>query len=375
MDFANALLSETVSSGNAAHVRSLLAAGADPNQTSQGGQTPLILAIVSGNLHLVRMLLDAGADPSQRDQTGLNAIEWAERKGLPDVAKVLQNPAQATVKSSAEPLNSKSTNEPVREPSLTADEKSRRWIAGLKQRLDEKADRDRLVTQNDSTPPTVVVTDEPVSENPVIFEDEPKTDVEEIEAVAVEPDGLGSATSGSARKRCPQCNTIYNSPLVAYCAYHVVPLIDIDAPVITPTPARGMTPLLWLLVFVTFLGAGLLAYIAIAPLYKKQESQSASLPPPPPGIPGKGIPVVSGDLSGRALMIPDVIAPTKLTEQVTVTVRIKVDKKGQVYSAQAVGGDDQLREAVLKSARKAEFSTDELGPRGAQSTITYIFKP
>ena len=133
--------------------------------------------------------------------------------------------------------------------------------------------------------------------------------------------------------------------------------------------------MLWLLVFVTFLGAGLLAYVSIAPLYRKQDTQAASLPPPPPSIPGKGIPVVSGDLSGKALMIPDVFAPAKLTEPVTVTVRIKVDKKGQVYSAQAVGGDDQLREVVLKSARKAEFSIDALGPGGAQSTITYMFKP
>ena len=375
MDFANALLSETVSSGNASNVRSLLSAGADPNQPSQGGQTPLILAIVSGNLHLVQMLLDAGADPSKRDYTGLNAVEWAERKGFPDVAKSLQNPKQPTGKVEVQPPPAKSTIEAPRDPALASDEKSRRWIAGLKQRLDEKADRQRLATQVESIPENAVLASPPIIENPVPRDDGPEPPAEEPQALATDSSLPGTSTGGSARKRCPQCNTVYNSPLVAYCAYHVVPLVDVDAPVVTPPPPRGMTPLLWVLIIVTFVGAGIAAYVSIAPFYKKQETQAASLPTPRPTIPGKGIPVVSGDLSGKALVIPDVFAPSKLTEPVTVVVHIKVDKKGHVYSAQAIGGDDKLREAVVQSARKAEFSAKDLGPRGAQATITYMFKP
>ena len=375
MDFANALLSETVSSGNATHVRSMLAAGADPNQTSQGGQTPLILAIVSGNLHLVQILLDAGADPLHRDHTGLNAIEWAERKGFPDVAKVLQNPKRSKGRVSAQPPPAKSSIEAPRDPALTSDEKSRRWIAGLKQRLDEKADRQRLATQAESTPADTVSTSQPVIENPVQREDGPNPAAEEPQTLVPNSSLPGTSTGGSGRKRCPQCNTVYNSPLVAYCSYHVVPLVDFDAPVVAPPPSKGISPLLWILVSVTFVGAVIAAYVSIAPFYKKQETKAASLPPPSPTIPGKGIPVVSGDLSGKALRIPDVFAPSKLTEPVTVVVRIKVDKKGQVYSAQAIGGDDKLREAVVQSARKAAFSTDDLGPRGAQATITYMFKP
>ena len=356
----------------------MLSAGADPNQTSQGGQTPLILAIVSGNLHLVQMLLDAGTDPSQRDHTGLNAIEWAERKGFPDVARALQNPKQSKGKDAAQPPPpAKSTIEAPREAAVTSDEKSRRWIAGLKQRLDEKADRQRLATQADSIPVNAVLDSQPVIENPVPRDDGPAPPAEEPQALAPDSSLPGTSTSGSARKRCPKCKTVYNSPLVAYCAYHVVPLVDVDDPVTTtpPPPPRGMTPLLWFLVTVTFVGAGIAAYSSIAPFYKKQETQAASLPTPPPTIPGKGIPVVSGDLTGKALVIPDVFAPSKLTEPVTVVVRIKVDKKGQVYSAQAIGGDAKLREAVVQSARKAEFSTTDLGPRGAEATITYMFKP
>jgi hypothetical protein len=217
---------------------------------------------------------------------------------------------------------------------------------------------------------------QPVIESPVPRDDSPKPPAEEPKALPPDASLTGTSTSSSARKRCPQCNTVYNSPLVAYCAYHVVPLVDVDAPVITPQPPpRGMTPLLWVLIVVTSVGAGIAAYVSIAPFYKKQETQAASLPTPPPPIPGKGIPVVSGDLSGKALVIPDVFAPSKLNEPVTVVVRIRVDRKGQVYSAKAIGGDDKLREAVIQSARKAEFSAEDLGPRGAQATITYMFKP
>ena len=405
LDFANALLSETISSGNAPHVRALLAAGADPNQTSQGGQTPLILAIVSGNLHLVNMLLEAGADPSQRDQTGLNAIEWAERKGLPDVAKVLQNPRPAVAKVTIEspPRTSRSSatripGETKRNQAIAADEKSRRWISGLKQRLDEKADRDRLANQATVVQPEIETTNQPVVSRtpPPPLVDPPAIDAEPITSApasqtvaagstsrAVAPQASQSnllppepSTTGSTRKRCPQCNTVYNSSLVAYCAYHVVPLVDVDAPVIKPPPPKGMTPLLWFLVFVTFVVASLMAYIGIAPLYRQKKQTPAATPSPTPTtVPGKGVPVVSGDLSGKAVAIPDVYAPTKLTEPVSVVVRIKVDRKGQVISAQAVGGDDTLREATLKSARKAEFSANDLGPRGAQATITYVFNP
>jgi hypothetical protein len=364
----------------------MLAAGADPNQTSQGGQTPLILAIVSGNLHLVNLLLDAGADPSHRDNTGLNAIEWAERKGLPDVAKVLQNPGRAPGRISAPqtavkhvqsevPINAQST----REPSLTSDEKSRKWIAGLKQRLDEKADRERTSEQTEPTPNVVTAAVNPVrvQEPPVVPVPTPIIE-EEPPDLPEEPEAILAPTSDTGKKRCPQCNTIYDSPLIAYCAYHVVPLIDVDAPAPPPPPRPlrgGLTPLLWMLVVATFIGASAAAYVAISPLYSRKQEALPAAPPAPPNTSGKAVPVVSGDLSGKALVIPDAYAPAKLTESVTVVVRVKVDKKGLVYSAQATGGDDQLQEVALQSARKSEFSTENLGARGTQGTITYMFKP
>jgi ankyrin repeat protein len=44
-------------------VDALLAAGADANRASPGGNTPLLMAVGNGQTPLVRRLLDAGADP------------------------------------------------------------------------------------------------------------------------------------------------------------------------------------------------------------------------------------------------------------------------------------------------------------------------
>jgi hypothetical protein len=380
LDFANALLTETVSSGNTKHVRAMLQAGADPNQTSQGGQTPIILAIASGNIHLVNLLLDAGADPSKRDHTGLNAIEWAERKGLPEVAQVLRNPSSSRVK--VPPIRSPAAKairteglgrEATRDAALTSDEKTRKWIAGLKQRLDEQADRERVAAPVETVVPASEAINEPTPSPDNSYQTQA---VEESRALPKESPTLGLSSSSSARKRCPKCNAVYNSPLVAYCAYHVVPLVDIDAPGSTPPPTNRMTPLLWVLILVTFVGAGIAAYVALAPLTKQNlEATAPAALPPQRNTSGKGIPVVSGDLRGKALVLPEVDAPSKLTEPVTISVRIKVDRQGRVYSARATGGDEQLREAALQSARKAEFSTQDLSPRGTQGTITYTFKP
>ena len=84
-------IGDVVASGDKDGLRLLFARGADVNETNKGGQTPLILAVVSNQVQLLPLLLEAGADPLLRDNTGLNAIEWAERKGLFEVASQLRD--------------------------------------------------------------------------------------------------------------------------------------------------------------------------------------------------------------------------------------------------------------------------------------------
>ena len=57
--------------------RVLIEYGADVNQPSATGQTPLILAAVGGHGELTRVLLEAGADPRAVNSHGQTALDIA----------------------------------------------------------------------------------------------------------------------------------------------------------------------------------------------------------------------------------------------------------------------------------------------------------
>ena len=76
--------------GQIGAARELVAAGADVNQVSTGGQiSPIVMAIVNGHLDLAKMLLDRGADPNLVSEAGLTAlyttidVEWAPHAWFP----------------------------------------------------------------------------------------------------------------------------------------------------------------------------------------------------------------------------------------------------------------------------------------------------
>lgn len=76
-------LARAAAVGNLDRVRTLIAAGADPNDDDF-----LVAAAEAGSLACVRALLAAGADPSA--QIGdTSAADLARRQGFPDVATYL----------------------------------------------------------------------------------------------------------------------------------------------------------------------------------------------------------------------------------------------------------------------------------------------
>jgi len=77
--------------GYALIARSLLDAGADPNRSNRGGQTPLMMAALFGQRDIVDMLLAAGADPTMRDGTGATAADIARTQGNEELATVLSS--------------------------------------------------------------------------------------------------------------------------------------------------------------------------------------------------------------------------------------------------------------------------------------------
>jgi len=391
LSFQSSSLFQAVASGDENSVTRLLEAGADVNARNDGGQTPLILAILSGHLHLLGRLQKAGANPLVSDNTGLNAIEWAQRKGRSDLAQQLAattSPAKGSVArpSAPAPKPMQASEEQRRDKPLSAEEKSLRWLAGLKQRLDEKANREEAQSSAVQSQTSVSDSYRVPDEVPVIPDEPPppptaaKLDADLSDKTRQTPPRVESITldnkptTSSRRKRCPECNTIYNSDLLAYCSYHVVALVDADEPIVDSRTKSNSAPIFWTLVLVTLLSAVLLGLLLSDRLFKN-ENVNRQPPSAPQGIRiRKGVPVLSSELVGRAESLPEAEVPLRSgDESASITVRIRVDKAGRVYSALSSGGDRVLRDAATEAAKRTTFSVDKLGGRGASGTITYTF--
>jgi len=415
MNPRNHSLIRAVTDDDSGAVRALLAAGADVNKPTSGGQTPLILAIVFRRLKILSLLLEAGADPQLRDDLGLSALDWAERKGFAEGVKLLTRTKQEDsangpkTKLGGSSIPNQVKNTPVSSGQtqiVSSDEKSRRWIAGLKRRMDEEASQKvkevqiaEIETPLDKEPASVIVNDAPLFTSPAAkpeangsSRDSSTNLTSEIEANQMSPPteapiiareavrsspapGLTTTPSPSSRKRCPMCNAIYNSELLAYCAIDMTPLVDADALVVKPPDDRSRMPLLWLLVIFTFLIAAAVTYLVFFNSSSRQDNSPASLSKPAANV--KALPLVEGELSGKQLDVPAPEYPVNASSEHvsgTVKVRVTVDKEGTVIAVKVVEGDRRLRNAALAAAQKATFSREKLTGRGAVGTITYTFK-
>ena len=329
-------LTQAVAAGDVDAVNAALAAGADVNERNNGGQTALILAVIFSHIDLVHLLVKAGANPHLRDNLGLDAIEWAQRRGLTNLVDLFTNR--------------------VLEPRINTDddEKSRKWLEGVKQRIQEQQARQ-----------------EPISEKSVVPEPEPEPEPES------EPKQV--------RKRCPKCGAIYTSDLVAYCAHHVVRLVDADEPLLFSESTQTSTnnsPWLWILVLVTVSAAAFAGYFVTSQLTGGvvPDTQSTSARQEPRSF-LKGSPVAAGDLAGKSIKLAEAECPVFENDSrpagasKTVNVHIKLDKNGKVYWARAEGGDEAMRTAATEAATGSTFAPDKLRGRETEGTITYTFAP
>jgi Ankyrin repeats (many copies) len=369
---------QAVTSGDESTVAAMIARGADVDATNDSGQTPLILAIVGGQPRVLRHLMKAGANPLLRDNTGLNAIEWAERKGRPDLAQLLdpyRKPSAGSVSVSApKPQVTEPSKEPPRQTPLSPEERSRRFLAGLRQRFEEKAQLTK--NPNGSAKEDHMQTQELIDKLPAV--PPPLPTKEEISISDMrEPERSSTATAAtkpSTRKRCPECNRIYNSELLSYCSYHIVPLVDANEPVAAPKPTDA-SPLFWTLVLVTLVAAALVGLLITNSLF-----ENASSPKPAPAAltvtSKKGIPVLGQELTGKAVQLPEAQPPANaVKEPTTVTVRVKIGKDGRVNAAVSNAAERTVRESAIAAARQATFSVEKLRARSAEGTIRYTFNP
>jgi TonB family protein len=433
MNPRNLSLIRAVTDDDTAAVRALLAAGSDVNRPTSGGQTPLIIAVVFRRIKILSLLLEAGADPQLRDDLGLNAVDWSERKGFAEGVKLLtqsqgakrETPPDAlrkepTIPGESVPRQIEKQSPPVSrqsKQSADSDEKTRRWIAGLKQRIDEEASHKVKEVQPAPSPPAeiesapeedsshIVVNDSPSAASPTVptpavIESPPerlsnvtpdtsklKEEPHAAQAMTplVPPDDVARSqpssstvrtpSTSSSRKRCPKCNAVYDSELLAYCAIDMTPLVAADQPVVTLPPETARLSSVWFLVIFTFLVAAGVAYFMIPSLRNERGSPTTKLPIQAVNV--QELPLVGGGLSGKQLEVPAAEYPASArSEHVsgTVTIRVTVDKKGRVSAVKVVEGDRRLREAAIAAAQRATFSPEKLMGQGAVGTIAYTFK-
>lgn len=372
-------LTSAVNSGDEKAVSESLANGADVNERTSGGQTALILAVIYGHTNIVRLLVNAGADPYERDNLGLNAIDWAQRRGSSEALELFK-----TARPSTPPkrilINLEEPDQPEPEVtppardvetrgSVSEAERSRRWITGLKQRLDEQAQR----SLNRNEPPP------PLEPEPVVPEPEPAPPEPVPEPVRVHSSRTlltaPPVVETGKRKRCPKCNTIYNSDLLAYCSYDEVPLIDIDEPIFSEPPQpKSNPPLFWVMVIATLIGSIAIGSLITAYLYRSNQASARAAAEHQSVV--KGLPVLSGDAMGKELSLPAAECPVRgEPASGTVTVYIIVAKNGQVFKARGLGGDWLMRGAATEAAMKSTFDPEKLSARETEGTITYTFKP
>ncbi len=429
-------LTQAVTSGDADAVSAVLANGADVNERTGGGQTPLILATIFGHTHLIPLLLDAGADPQMRDNLGLNAIDWAQRRGATEAIGVLTGKPGRTSSARIETSEPARTLRTARAPkaeeekpkSVSEEERSRRWLAGLKQRIAEQSQIETPDGPNifrpqsegpraaraeppplwrlDAPPPEPEIPGAPKPQPEIPAQPEPQPEIPapapdpqpEIPSPPPEPEiptqppitepkpqaetavaktEAETPRRSSARKRCPQCNAIYNSELLAYCAHHVVPLVDADETPIISEPPKGTPVMFWVIIVITLTGSLVIGSFITAYFYNPGTTQQAASSPAAPVAVQKGTPALDEALEGKAVSLPIAECPLNGQEAIpgTVVVDVIIDKSGQVIEAQASGGDWLLRGAASEAALKSTFAPEKLRGRETEGTITYTFEP
>jgi uncharacterized protein len=78
---------------NAALVRTLLGAGAEPDPVDVFGDTPLWRSVMnsSGDLATTKLLVEHGADPNVRNRSGISPLSLARDTGQDDIVKLLEH--------------------------------------------------------------------------------------------------------------------------------------------------------------------------------------------------------------------------------------------------------------------------------------------
>lgn len=365
-------------------MRELLNSGTDVNQTSERGQTALMLAAVFGHEEIAKLLLATGADVRLMDSLGLTAADWSTRRGFSKLAQLIANTngptdlslhrkdhsiVSAPAPRSIQPENTKAQTGETERPKSGL-------LAVLRTRA---AQANAAAHEAENSAPSNLSSRNEVS-NQSVFPEPPPT----LESVDGRITNLHSEAEGTISESPKPAVRMFSSvPLQA--SPISVPLEDFETPSFAQisTTASGRS-MLWAMIAVTLLGAAYVTYRLTNRSPEKLAPAPATATKPteaqPKVAPAKPLPVVAGELAGAELDVPDAkYAPTSAgrngddVKAGTVTVRIQVNRKGNVTATRVLSGPLSLRMAAIQAARKATFAPEKHKNKLRTGTIAYEF--
>ncbi len=404
-------LVRAVADGDVSLLRGLLAQGTDVNSTNQAGQTALMLAAAFKRNEVVSLLLSNGADVEARDDLGLTAHVWAG-----DSSEIIELLTTA-VKTSAIPITETVSRESshhvanltvTHRPEIPATDAVGHDSAPVMSTIDAPAPvsheepvlkglaaailRDHALkppgyqpqatsTSEASKQVEVNVDYQPTPAHQVI--DARMTDVIEDEAT---DNTWGGSKSEAADDTAPRSRPLSSSRIfdLRSSADIVKPISKVEIPTFAPAHTSKSGVVVWAFVVIVLAVGGFggyrLATYLLASRGTSATTPAASVPVIQPAVaPKKSAPIVGSELAGAELHLPDAEYPSNANQGQTgtVTVQVRVSRKGIVVGAKAIDGDESLRAAAEEAAKKSAFSPEKLEDKPAQmdGTITYHFVP
>jgi len=382
---ANRALLRAAADGDSHRVRALLVQGTEVNSTNGAGQTALMLAAAFNRQEVVNLLLKARANIEVQDDLGLTALDWAAH--FPAIVELISKGMQRPLPA---PEGGAKTSVPQTNASIAA--------TAAPPAPDSNADNERPALKGlsgailrDRKP---VVVNEVQSATPVA---EPLIATEAIsnqlaDRRAVVPlstddtvdQTLGGPKQTASDETAPGSRGISHGRLFDLSPQPSKPLSKVQVSLPEPKAQRSWKRAFFWILPVLFVGALLFgSYQLVTYVLEKtrttptqpqaakpvQNALRATLPSSPP--------VVSAELAGTELYLPDVEYPNDVEpgQAAKVVVKVHVSAKGIVVGANAIEGDERFRATAEKTAKSSAFSPDKLQGKGSfiDGTITYSF--
>jgi hypothetical protein len=326
-----------------------------------------MLAAAFRRSEIVELLLKAGAKVNDQDELGLTAIDWATDSA--ETVALLRTPIAVSeptpvprvtrVREEPTPYVTPSVQRSVEDTELTGlaaailrDRKPRSATGQIQETSERQVpEPDLELTGDDSRDATDDTLDQPFGTIP-------------------EEDTIATARRPGTQRRIFDLSSPPPKP---------VSKVDIHVPGLSPSHSSRSAVIVWALVFIVLAAGGYGGYrLATSFLAQRQTNAAATTPSTTPSQPPpvtKRQPVVGGDVVGAELHVPDAIfPPSSEVKEGSVTVAVRVSRKGIVVAAKAMDGDESLREAAIEAAEGSAFSPDKLQDKPLMDgTITYHF--